>query len=570
MKSILMRGICCLCSLVLVSSLVPDFAWAGEPSSRASAPVVLEERSEVLTAETSAQIMMGLAASAKAVENPVTLKPGNHARWIDRINAPAYALQFYRVLEEAADGDGVEDYLIEDDYIRGTAKSKNAYQNDDEGPRLVIGPIKLSESATGDLVSRKLTELFAYATATVSAFDRDHPEVFWLGNQWQIVTSSRRTDDGSYELTGYLSLQWEHDNTPTEIRSNGYASETAVLADIQRRNQLVDAVVAGCSANASTRDTLAYFNRWLTHSNEYNTSSDLDKLAESGEYPQAWECISALEGREGERGPVCEAYSRAFMLLCEKVGIPCVLVDGYGVSFGGVGAHMWNNVKVDGAWYAVDVTWNDPAGGNAGKVSGIESEEWFLLGEDSPVLFGSNPFSLTHQVRNLVFPIGPMFTNGPVLSKQAYGYVAPKPTVPETGGDSSGGSANAPKPAPTPGMVTPAGPSRPQGSVTVSPKKPSVPKAKIAKVKSTKRKAATVQWKRLKGKMSGYQVQMALNKKFKKGLKKLTVKKAKTTKATIKRLKSKKTYYVRVRAYYKTGGKTYYGKWSSIKKVRVK
>lgn len=569
MEAIFKRGISCLCSLALVTSLVPVTAWADDPA-QAPAPVVLEDRSEILTAETSARVLEALAAPARAVENPVTLKPGSHERWIGRINAPAYALRFYEVLEEAVDGDGLEDYLIEDDYIQGTAESKGSYQNNDGSPRLVVGPIRLPASSTSEEVSQKLTELFAYATATVAAFDRDHPEVFWLGNQWQIVTSPRLSGDGSYELTGYLSLQWENDGVPVEVRSQSYLSETAVHADMRQRDQVVETVVAGCPSNASTRDVLAYFNRWLTHNNEYNTSVDLDALAESGTCPQAWECISALKGQEGETGPVCEAYSRAFMLLCKKVGIPCVLVDGWGANFGSAGPHMWNNVRVDGVWYAVDVTWNDPAGGNTGKVSGGESEEWFLLGEDSPVLFDSYPFSQTHRVRNLVFPIGPMFTNGPVLSKQAYGYVAPRPPAPETGGSSSGSSASEPKPSPTPGAMTPATPSRPQNTAGVLAKKPSVPKAKITKAKSIKKKTATVQWKRLRGKVSGYQVQMALSKKFKKGLKKLTVKKAKTTKATLKKLKSKKTYYVRIRAYYKTGGKTYYGKWSAVKKVRVK
>lgn len=53
---------------------------------------------------------------------------------------------------------------------------------------------------------------------------------------------------------------------------------------------------------------------------------------------------------------------------------------------------------------------------------------------------------------------------------------------------------------------------------------------------------------------------------------KLTTKlaKKKTLSKTATKLKAKKTYYVRVRAYYKVGGKTFYGNWSTVRKVRVR
>ena len=63
----------------------------------------------------------------------------------------------------------------------------------------------------------------------------------------------------------------------------------------------------------------------------------------------------------------------------------------------------------------------------------------------------------------------------------------------------------------------------------------------------------------------GYQLQYALNKKFKK--KSIQTKK---TKYTIKKLKKKKTYYIRVRAYKMNGKKKVYGKWSTVKKVKIR
>ena len=70
--------------------------------------------------------------------------------------------------------------------------------------------------------------------------------------------------------------------------------------------------------------------------------------------------------------------------------------------------------------------------------------------------------------------------------------------------------------------------------------------------------------------MSGYEVQVSLKKSFKSGVKKQTVKGASKTSVTIKKLKAKKTYYVRIRSYQTVGGKKYYSSWSTVKSKKTK
>ena len=53
---------------------------------------------------------------------------------------------------------------------------------------------------------------------------------------------------------------------------------------------------------------------------------------------------------------VCQGYAYAFELLCDLSGIECEFVGGVA----GGGGHAWNQVKVDGKWYNIDVTWDDP------------------------------------------------------------------------------------------------------------------------------------------------------------------------------------------------------------------
>ena len=69
--------------------------------------------------------------------------------------------------------------------------------------------------------------------------------------------------------------------------------------------------------------------------------------------------------------------------------------------------------------------------------------------------------------------------------------------------------------------------------------------------------------------VSGYEIQYSTSKKFT-SAKTKTITSAKTTSTTIKSLKAKKTYYVRVRTYKTVNGKKYYSGWSTYKYVKTK
>ena len=106
----------------------------------------------------------------------------------------------------------------------------------------------------------------------------------------------------------------------------------------------------------------------------------------------------------------------------------------------------------------------------------------------------------------------------------------------------------------------------PTPSSTVTPvKKPG--QVKGLKLKAGKKKV-TVTYKKVSGATS-YKVTYSTSKKFKKA-KTVTVTSGKTVKKTISKLKSKKTYYVKVCAVKKVKGKNFTGKWSGVKSVKVK
>ena len=101
------------------------------------------------------------------------------------------------------------------------------------------------------------------------------------------------------------------------------------------------------------------------------------------------------------------------------------------------------------------------------------------------------------------------------------------------------------------------------------------PKGTSLKKPAKAKKAITVKWKKQSAKMAksritGYQIQLATNKKFTKNKKTVNVKGYKKVSKKVTNLKGGKTYYVKIRTYKTIKGKNYYSKWSKVKAVKTK
>ncbi|MCH5149011.1 MAG: hypothetical protein J1G05_06635, partial [Clostridiales bacterium] len=92
-----------------------------------------------------------------------------------------------------------------------------------------------------------------------------------------------------------------------------------------------------------------------------------------------------LDKDQGEA--LCEGYSRAFKAVMDKLGVPCVLVNGvYRHAEDKEELHMWCHVQLDGEWYAVDQTFDDinrRSGATGVLLTGLGNaytEDYFLKG----------------------------------------------------------------------------------------------------------------------------------------------------------------------------------------------
>lgn len=121
-----------------------------------------------------------------------------------------------------------------------------------------------------------------------------------------------------------------------------------------------------------------------------------------------------------------------------------------------------------------------------------------------------------------------------------------------------------PSPSPQPPVATVQPPAQTPQPPAADVKAPG--KAKITNAKGAKKQAA-IKWKKVSG-ANGYVIKYSTDKKLKKAVKTISTKK---TSVTIKKLKSKKTYYARVAAFAnKPDGGRVLGKYSAVVRFKVK
>ena len=360
------------------------------------------------------------STTAKA-ENILTLKKGNYAEWIDRIDFGEYkgiALDFYEWLVENSDNDGVDDGLINptdaeifqlrDGYGNPNGKVQyvytfNVFSEDvtysGSNPNTVIAP-KVQKNIE---ISQEIM------TTVYAAFNRDNPQVFWLsgnvnyGDYYEIQQVSANT----YRYTQWVMFIIKSSSENYDLRSEFFSSTGAIREAISTMDAKIDEILSGISEDFSDYEKVKYFNEYLTHNNCYR----------KGEIKmQSYISYFAILGRTGdsEEAPVCEGYARSFKVLCDRSGVECILEDGYAGE-----PHMWNVVKIDGVWYNTDVTWNDPSVSNkTDKVSGSERESYLLVGSETEI-YGYT-FAERHATENAAYQGIICFTNGPKISKTAY------------------------------------------------------------------------------------------------------------------------------------------------------
>lgn len=155
-------------------------------------------------------------------------------------------------------------------------------------------------------------------------------------------------------LTDYVEdFQYQYTDGDEQITMNiiyANKNDQTRRAQGQQLDQAADQVVASLvKAGMSEREKAQVLSNYVAQNvkydfagfKSYQAGQDVNKLQTA---------YAALVGKNA----ICQGFARAYKLLCDKAGIPCVVLFGRTKQFNT--AHAWNRVYLDGKWETVDTS----------------------------------------------------------------------------------------------------------------------------------------------------------------------------------------------------------------------
>ena len=124
-----------------------------------------------------------------------------------------------------------------------------------------------------------------------------------------------------------------------------YCTAQDVAAMQVKLDQLVDQANTLCQTDL---EKVFYVHEWLVQNIAYDREHLSDNVQDDHN----------LRGALLEGTAVCDGYAKTYALTLRKLGITGVLVTSKDIG------HAWNMVELDGNWYQVDCTWDDPVDGS--------------------------------------------------------------------------------------------------------------------------------------------------------------------------------------------------------------
>lgn len=240
------------------------------------------------------------------------------------------------------------------------------------------------------------------------AFFRDHPEYFWINVSRIAFEPDVDWDDSnpSWHLSAMSGESYFYDGF-TEDNLQGYRTQF---------DEAVDRIMGGAPSGDPVL-MVRYLNNWLSIHNTYNVNgmgaSNFSRCAASG----------ILSENNAQTGPVCYGYATALKVLLDKAGVNNAFVEGTAYNDKNLPygeRHAWNYVEINGVWYALDPTWDDP-----GILNRPATEAYFLVGSGTETITGTLPTGMTEDMKrfggnHIATPIGNYGLTYPALSEIAY------------------------------------------------------------------------------------------------------------------------------------------------------
>lgn len=206
-------------------------------------------------------------------------------------------------------------------------------------------------------------KLGEYYQSAIEAYTYDNAEVFYLSPRKMYLNIETTTKGGDSTYNVYINSGSEA-NYLTEEFNSKQAIDQAISQIEQVKNQILQ------NKTGNTYEDIKMIHDYLVDTINYDSSLSKQNI---------YNIYGALVNREC----VCEGYARAFKYLLDELDIPCVMIIGTATNLQGeTENHAWNYVQLNGAWYAVDTTWDDPVVVGGGTASEESKYKYFLVGRE--------------------------------------------------------------------------------------------------------------------------------------------------------------------------------------------
>ena len=199
-----------------------------------------------------------------------------------------------------------------------------------------------------------------YFQSAIEAYFYDNPDVFYLNASKMYLNIETTTRGSKKTYNVYIN-----NGEASSYLIDEFSSKTQVDEAISKVSSVRNSLIS--KKTSSVYDNIKMVHNYLIDNIEYDSSVSSRNT---------YDIYGALVNGKC----VCEGYAKAFKYILDGMGIESTLVIGKATnSTGKSESHAWNYVKLDGNYYAVDATWDDPI-----VVNGVASDsmkyKYFLKG----------------------------------------------------------------------------------------------------------------------------------------------------------------------------------------------
>lgn len=193
------------------------------------------------------------------------------------------------------------------------------------------------------------------------AFKLDTPEVYYINvNKMCLMT---KTITKGLKVNHELYIQNQNDENSL---ADGFTSKEEVELAMDEIKKSKQEIVKNIPDNDFAK--IVYVHNWIIDNVKYDVTTTKENNAN-------------IYGGLVKKEVVCEGYAKTFKYLLDELDVPCVLVCGTGTDENGeTEKHAWNYVYLNGAWYGVDTTWDDPIIIGNGEIDNKIKYKYFLKG----------------------------------------------------------------------------------------------------------------------------------------------------------------------------------------------